>query len=55
MAIDPATLATIVSQSLKVITDEEKRTRLILGIVIFVVLFLMIIILIKAKTKKIFA
>lgn len=44
MAIDPATLATIVSQSLKVITDEEKRTRLILGIVIFVVLFLMIII-----------
>lgn len=44
MSIDPVTLTTIISQSLKVITDEEKRNSLILGIVIFVVLFLMIII-----------
>lgn len=44
MAIDPATLATIISKSLKVITDEEKRTRLILGIVIFIVVLLMIVI-----------
>lgn len=43
MAIDLATLKLIVTQAVKVITDEEKRNHLILGIVILVVLFIVII------------
>lgn len=43
MAIDPATLKLIATTTLKIITDEEKRTRLILGIVILVVLLISII------------
>lgn len=44
MAIDPATLKLIATQTLKIITDEEKRNRLILGIVILVVLLISLII-----------
>jgi len=44
MAIDPATLSMIIAKTVNVIADEEKRTRLILGIVILVTLLLMIII-----------
>lgn len=43
MAIDPATLKLIVTQAVKVVTDEEKRNHLILGIVILVVLLIVII------------
>lgn len=43
MAIDPATLKLIVAQAIKVVTDEEKRNHLILGIIILVVLLLSII------------
>lgn len=43
MAIDPATLKLIVTQAIKVVTDEEKRNHLILGIVILVVLVVSII------------
>ena len=43
MAVDPATLKLIVTQAVKVVTDEEKRNQLILGIVILVVILVMII------------
>lgn len=43
MAIDPATLKLIATQTVRIITDEEKRNNLILGIVIFIVLLVTII------------
>ena len=43
MAIDPATLKIIVSQAIKVISDEEKRNTAILSIIVLVVLLFSII------------
>ena len=46
MAVDPATLkaiATAVQQTIKVITDEEKRNKLILTIVVFISILVSII------------
>lgn len=43
MAVDPATLKIIITQALKVVTDEEKRNKMILTIVIIIVLCLSII------------
>lgn len=44
MAVDPATLKVIVTQAIKIISDEEKRNQLILGIVILIVVLLTVII-----------
>lgn len=44
MAVNPATMKIIAKVAINTITDEEKRTNLIIGIVIIIVLILMIII-----------
>ena len=42
MAIDPATAKLIAKAVISQITDEEKRQRLIIGIVVGIVVFLLI-------------